>query len=85
MILVAPIILYVILFGYIATFNLDYVPYALLDLSQSKASAEFARRIDASPVFERVRTLSNTGERLRAYRSSLTEEIPRRRSLQQAT
>ena len=62
MILVAPIILYVILFGYIATFNLDYVPYALLDLSQSKASAEFARRIDASPVFERVRTLSNTAE-----------------------
>ena len=64
MILVAPIILYVILFGYIATFNLDYVPYALLDLSQSKASAEFARRIDASPVFERVRTLSNTARDL---------------------
>ena len=62
MILVAPIVLYVILFGYIATFNLNYVPYALLDLSQSRASAEFARRIDASPVFERVQTLSNTAQ-----------------------
>ncbi len=66
MILVAPIILYVILFGYIATFNLNYVPYALLDLSQSEASEEFVRRIDASPIFDRVETLANTGEIARA-------------------
>lgn len=60
MILVAPIILYVILFGYIATFNLDKVPYALLDNSRTAASADFVRRIDASPVFDRIETLANT-------------------------
>ena len=62
MILVAPIILYVILFGYIATFNVEHVPYALLDLDRSQASAEWIRRIDASPVFERAATLSNTAQ-----------------------
>lgn len=60
MILVAPIILYVILFGYIATFNLDKVPYALLDNSRTAASMDFVRRIDASPVFDRIETLANT-------------------------
>ena len=60
MILVAPIILYVILFGYIATFNLDKVPYALLDNSRTAASMNFVRRIDASPVFDRIETLANT-------------------------
>lgn len=60
MILVAPIILYVILFGYIATFNLDKVPYALLDNSRTATSMDFVRRIDASPVFDRIETLANT-------------------------
>ena len=66
MILVAPIILYVILFGYIATFNLNHVPYALLDLSRTQASAEFVRRIDQSPAFERVETLSSAADISRA-------------------
>lgn len=62
MIMVAPIILYVILFGYIATFNLDYVPYALLDTDKSTASADFIRKVDASPVFDRVETLANASQ-----------------------
>ena len=66
MILVGPIILYVILFGYIATFNLNHVPYALLDLSRTQASAEFVRRIDQSPAFERVETLSSAADISRA-------------------
>lgn len=66
MILVAPIILYVILFGYIATFNLNHVPYALLDLSRTAASEDFVRRIDESPIFERIETLSNSADISRA-------------------
>ncbi len=62
MIMVAPIILYVILFGYIATFNLDYVGYALLDLDKSALSSQFVRRIDSSPVFDRVMTLQNASQ-----------------------
>lgn len=62
MIIVGPIILYVILFGYIATFNLDYVPYAALDSDRTGLSAEFLRRVEASPVFERVETLDNAAQ-----------------------
>lgn len=46
MILVGPLILYVILFGYVATFNLDYAPYALLDMSKTRQSAELIRAVD---------------------------------------
>lgn len=69
MIMVAPIILYVILFGYIATFNLDYIPYALLDLDKTAASREFSHRIDQSPVFDRVMTLTNAAQIDRAIDS----------------
>lgn len=69
MIMVAPIILYVILFGYIASFNLDYIPYALLDLDKTAASQELTRRIDESPVFDRVMTLTNAGQMSRAIDS----------------
>lgn len=62
MILVGPLILYVILFGYVATFNLDYAPYALLDMSKTRQSAELVRAVDASTVFERVMTLDNTAQ-----------------------
>ena len=66
MILVATLLLYVILFGYIATFNLDYVPYAVLDMDKSVASTELVRAVDASPVFERIATLENAAQITRA-------------------
>lgn len=62
MILVGPIILYVILFGYVATFNLDYAPYALLDMSKTEQSARLVRAVDESVVFDRVMTLQNTAQ-----------------------
>lgn len=62
MILVGPLILYVILFGYVATFNLDYAPYALLDMSNTRQSAELIRAVDESAVFDRVMTLQNTAQ-----------------------
>ena len=62
MILVVPLILYVILFGYVATFNLDYAPYALLDMSKTPQSAELVRAVDKSAVFDRVMTLGNTAQ-----------------------
>lgn len=62
MILVGPLILYVILFGYVATFNLDYAPYALLDMSKTRQSAELIRAVDQSAVFDRVMTLQNTAQ-----------------------
>ena len=62
MILVGPLILYVILFGYVATFNLDYAPYALLDMSKTKQSEQRVRAVDESAVFDRVLTLENTAQ-----------------------
>ena len=62
MILVGPLVLYVILFGYVATFNLDYAPYALLDMSKTRQSAKLIRAVDESAVFDRVMTLQNTAQ-----------------------
>ena len=61
-ILVMPVIMQSLLFGYVATYDLDMVPYALLDLSHSQKSREFAARLDGSPAFKRVRTLQNAEE-----------------------
>ena len=61
-ILIAPVIVQSILFGHAATFNLDNVPYALLDLSRSKISTEFVSKLEGGGIFQRVLTLSSTNE-----------------------
>jgi len=61
-ILIAPVIAQSIIFGYVATYDLDKVPYALLDLSHSKESSELVAKIDGSTAFERVKTLANANE-----------------------
>lgn len=61
-ILLGPIIIYTVLFGYIATFNLDRVPYALCDLSHSAESTQLIRAIDQNQIFQRVETLQNTAQ-----------------------
>ena len=61
-ILIAPVFAQSIIFGYVATYDLDKVPYALLDLSHSKESSELIAKIDGSTAFERVATLSNANE-----------------------
>ncbi len=61
-ILIAPVIVQTILFGHAATFNLENVPYALLDLNRSKISTEFVAKLEGGKVFRRVKTLSGTNE-----------------------
>ena len=60
MILVLPVVMYIILFGYIASFNLERIPYAVCDLSHSAASAELVRSIEAGGLFRRQATLTRT-------------------------
>lgn len=60
-ILIVPVIVQCFLFGYAATFNLERVPYVVLDQSRSSASAEFLAKLDGG-VFERVQNLSSTTE-----------------------
>ena len=53
-ILVVPAIVQSLLFGYAATYDLTYVPYALNDASHSAASAELLAKLDASGTFRRT-------------------------------
>ncbi|HMN46454.1 MAG TPA: ABC transporter permease [Povalibacter sp.] len=59
LVLFLPIFLQSLLFGYAATFDLNEVPYALLDRDRSQASRDFVARLDGTTVFNRVAILNN--------------------------
>ncbi len=61
-ILVVPSLVESFLFGYAATYDLNNVPYALLDQSRGATSAELVARLDGTGVFRRVATLETPGE-----------------------
>lgn len=54
-ILVLPIIIQSILFGYGATFNLEQVPYIIYQGSYDKTASELVQKINNTPSFELVR------------------------------
>lgn len=57
-----PPIVQALIFGYAATYDLNRVPYALLDRDHSAASRELVAGMDGSGVFERVADLQDAGE-----------------------
>jgi ABC-2 type transport system permease protein len=59
-ILIAPVVMQSLLFGYGATFDLKHVPYAVLDHGRGAASAELLARLDGTGVFQRAATLTST-------------------------
>lgn len=61
-ILVMPVIVQTLLFGYVATYDLNKVLYALLDEDRSAASRELAAKFDGSGIFQRVATLRNSAD-----------------------
>lgn len=62
MVLVVPVILQSLIFGYAATFDLKHVPYALLDQSHGEAATTLVAHVEGSRVFERVATLRSESE-----------------------
>jgi ABC-2 type transport system permease protein len=54
---IIPPILQCLIFGYAATYDLNNVPYALLDQDRSAASSELIARLDGSRVFRRIANL----------------------------
>lgn len=52
-----PPIVQCLLFGYAASFDLNHVPYVVLDQDQSIASRQFLAALDGSSTFERVASL----------------------------
>ncbi len=53
-----PPVLQCLVFGYAATYDLNNVPYAVLDQDRSAASHELLARLDGSGVFVRVANLT---------------------------
>ena len=55
--LFGPPILQCLIFGYAASYDLNYIPYAVLDQDRTSASRELLARLDGSGVFHRVANL----------------------------
>lgn len=60
--IVMPAIMQSLLFGYGATFDLKYAPYAVLDLSGGGVSSRLLAKLSGTGVFRRVATLRSTAE-----------------------
>lgn len=61
-ILIFPVIVQSIIFGYAANYNLETVPYACADLSRSRYSTDLLARLDGSGIFQREATLTSTSQ-----------------------
>ena len=61
-ILIMPIVIQTVLFGFVATFDLNSVDYALLDLDHTKASRELSQRFDGTRLFHRRLNLKSSQE-----------------------
>lgn len=59
-VLLGPVLVQALIFGYGATYDLNHAPYAVLDLSHSRASTELLAKVDGNGVFERYKTLQNS-------------------------
>ncbi|HEY3919526.1 MAG TPA: ABC transporter permease [Stellaceae bacterium] len=57
-----PPVLQCLIFGYAATYDLNDVPYAVLDQDHSVASHELLARLDGSGVFARVADLTRAAD-----------------------
>jgi ABC-2 type transport system permease protein len=61
-ILFIPVLMQGLLFGYAATYDLNNVPYALLDLSHGASSTALAAKLDGTGVFHRVANLKTQAD-----------------------
>jgi ABC-2 type transport system permease protein len=60
--LLLPPILQCLIYGYVATYDLNDVPYAVLDQDRSAASQELLAGLDGSGVFRRVANLRRAAD-----------------------
>ena len=57
-----PPILQCLIYGYVATYDLNDVPYAVLDQDRSAASQKLLAGLDGSGVFQRVANLNQAAD-----------------------
>ena len=60
--LLIPPILQCLIYGYVATYDLNDVPYAVFDQDRSAASQKLLARLDGSGVFHRVANLGRAAD-----------------------
>ena len=60
--LLIPPILQCLIYGYVATYDLNDVPYAVLDQDRSAASQKLLAALDGSGVFHRVANLERAAD-----------------------
>jgi ABC-2 type transport system permease protein len=60
--LLVPPVVQALLFGYAATYDLNHVPYAVLDQDRSASSRALLAGLDGSGIFERVADLHHAGD-----------------------
>jgi ABC-2 type transport system permease protein len=60
--LLIPPILQCLIYGYVATYDLTDVPYAVLDQDRSAASSELLAGLDGSGIFRRVADLTRAAD-----------------------
>ena len=65
-ILIVPIVIQSLVFGYAATYDLNHVRYAVLNESHGAASTNLLARLGGSKVFVRAATLRNSSDIARA-------------------
>ena len=58
--LLIPPMLQCLIYGYVATYDLNDVPYAVLDQDRSPASRDLLARLDGSRIFRRVANLTSS-------------------------
>lgn len=61
-VLFAPVLIQALLFGYVATFDLNNVSMAVLDEDRSESSSDLIELFDGSPTFIHAYTLENSSQ-----------------------
>lgn len=62
LVLIIPVVIQSFIFGYAATYDLNFVPYVICDQSRSALSRDLTARLDGSEKFSRQATLASTAE-----------------------
>ena len=60
--LLIPPVLQCLIYGYVATYDLNDIPYAVLDQDRSAASQQLLARFDGSAVFRRIANLNRSAD-----------------------
>ncbi len=61
-ILVMPVLIQTLIFGYVATFDLNNIEYMVLDMDKSHSSKELLSHFEGANIFHKVKNLDNTNQ-----------------------